>query len=75
MEQLHLQMAVDFSREMTELSITREKASAIPPRIIVLIVPPIMASTTNAASADKGIESSTAVVARKLPRNTRIIML
>ncbi len=60
---------------MTELSITREKASAIPPRIIVFTVPPISASTTNAASADKGMERSTADVARKLPRNMRIIKL
>ena len=30
-----------FSSEITELSITREKASASPPRIIVLIVLPI----------------------------------
>ena len=31
-----------FSSEITELSMTREKASARPPRIIVLIVLPIM---------------------------------
>src|SRR5271157_4469090 len=45
-----------FSSEITELSITRENASAIPPRIIVFTVPPIRASTTNAASADRGME-------------------
>ena len=64
-----------FSREMTELSITREKASAIPPRIIVFTVLPISASTTNAANADNGMESSTAEVARKLPRKIKIIRL
>jgi hypothetical protein len=31
-----------FSSEITELSITREKASARPPRIMVLMVLPIM---------------------------------
>ena len=30
---------------------------------------------TNVASAESGIDSSTAVVARKLPRNSRIMML
>ena len=64
-----------FSSEITELSITREKASAIPPRIMVLMVPPIKARTTNAASADRGMDSSTADVARKLPRKIRIIRL
>ena len=64
-----------FSSEMTELSMTREKASASPPRIIVFTVLPIMYSTTNVASAESGIDSSTAKVARMLPRKIRIIRL
>ena len=64
-----------FSSEITELSITREKASAIPPRIMVFTVAPIRASTTNAATAESGIESRTAEVARRLPRKTSIMML
>ena len=53
----------------------REKASASPPRIIVLIVLPIMFSTTNVARAESGMERKTAEVARKLPRKMRIIRL
>ena len=64
-----------FSSEMTELSITRENASARPPRIMVLTVLPIMDSTTNVASAESGMESRTAAVARMLPRKMRIIRL
>ena len=64
-----------FSSEITELSIMRENASASPPRIMVLIVLPIMLSTTNVAKAESGIERNTAEVARKLPRKIRIIRL
>ena len=64
-----------FSSEMTELSMTRENASARPPRIIVLIVLPSMYRITNVASAEIGMESSTAKVARMLPRKIRIIRL
>src|ERR1017187_3177359 len=64
-----------FSSEMTELSMMRENASASPPRIMVLIVLPIMYSTTKVASAESGIERNTADVARKLPRKMRIIRL
>ena len=60
---------------MTELSITRDNASASPPRIIVLMVALPSFSTMNVASAEIGIESSTAVVARIFPRNSRIMML
>ncbi len=64
-----------FSSEMTELSMTREKASARPPRIIVFTVLPIMYRITNVASAESGMDSSTAKVARMLPRKIRIIRL
>ena len=53
----------------------REKASASPPRIMVLMVLPLTFSTTNVARAESGIDKKTAVVARKLPRNIRIIRL
>ena len=64
-----------FSSEMTELSITRENASAMPARIIVLSVAPISFRITTVASAESGIDSRTAPVARTLPRNSRIMML
>ena len=54
---------------------TRENASARPPRIIVLTVLPIRYRITKVASAEIGIESSTANVARMLPRKIRIIRL
>ena len=57
-----------FSSEMTELSMTREKASAMPPRIIVLIVLSIRYRTTSVARAEIGMESSTATVARTTRR-------
>ena len=62
-----------FSSTTTESSINREKASASPPRIMVLIDPPIAFVKSRQTSADSGIESSTANVARGLPRKTRII--
>ena len=54
---------------------TREKASASPPRIMVLMVLPSMYRTTKVASAEIGIDSNTAPVARMLPRNSRIMRL
>ena len=62
-----------FSSTTTELSINRENASASPPRTIVLIDPPLALIARNAATAESGIESITARVARKLPRKIRII--
>ena len=62
-----------FSSTTTELSISREKASASPPRTMVLIDPPLALMARNAASAESGIESITARVARTLPRNIRIM--
>ena len=62
-----------FSSEMTELSMTRENASAMPPRIIVFTVLPIKERTTKVASAESGIDRNTAKVARMLPRKIRII--
>ena len=49
-----------FSSEITELSITREKASASPPRIMVLMVLPKKYRTTKVASAERGIDRNTA---------------
>ena len=62
-----------FSSTTTELSINREKASASPPSTMVLIEPPPALIARNAASAESGIDSITASVARKLPRKIRII--
>ena len=44
---------------------TRENASARPPRIIVFTVLPSMYKMTNVASAEMGMESRTAKVARR----------
>ena len=62
-----------FSSTTTELSIRRENTSAKPAEHHVLIEPPPMQRAMNAASADSGIDKNTATVARKLPRNTRIM--
>ena len=62
-----------FSNTTTELSINREKASASPPSTIELMLAPIRFNTRNAASAESGIDSITATVARMLPRKIRII--
>ncbi len=55
-----------FSSTTTELSISREKARASPPSTMELIEPPPALMARNAASADSGIDSITARVARKL---------
>jgi len=52
----------------------REKASAKPPRTMLLMVPPPIERAMNAASAESGIEKKTATVARMLPRKMRIMM-
>ncbi len=62
-----------FSSTTTELSISREKASASPPRTIAFTELSPKDSAMNVASADSGTERNTASVARMLPRNTRII--
>ena len=62
-----------FSSTTTELSISRENASAKPPSTMVLTVPPLALSAMKAASADSGMERNTATVARMLPRNSKII--
>ena len=62
-----------FSSTTTESSIKREKARAKPPSSMVLIEPPMPLITRKQVSADRGIDSSTAKVARGLPRNSRII--
>ncbi len=51
---------------------SREKASASPPRIMVFSVSPLAASPMKAASTDSGMDSSTARVARALPKNIRM---
>ena len=48
-----------FSSEITELSMMREKASASPPRIMVLTVLPTRLRTTNVARAESGMERNT----------------
>ncbi len=62
-----------FSSTITALSISLEKTSASPARIIVLIELPPKYSRMNAASADNGIDRNTAAVARRLPRKTSTI--
>src|ERR1700761_6030849 len=62
-----------FSSTTTESSIRREKASASPPSSMVLIEPPMAFESSRHTSADRGMESSTAKVARGLPRKMRII--
>ena len=62
-----------FSKTTTELSISREKASANPPRIMALSELLPMSSAIIAAKADNGMERKTAMVARGLPRKIRII--
>ena len=63
-----------FSSTTTELSISREKARARPPKIMVLIVLPPSDSAMKVASAESGMERNTASVARRLPRKTNIII-
>src|ERR1700721_4601720 len=53
-----------FSSTTTESSIRREKASASPPRIMVLIEPPMALVSNRQTRAERGIESNTAKVAR-----------
>ena len=62
-----------FSSTTTELSISRENASASPPRIIALTVLSPSGSAMNAASAESGMDRNTATVALMLPRKTKII--
>ena len=62
-----------FSSTTTELSISRESASARPPSTMLLIELPVSFRTKNVASTESGIEKKTATVARKLPRKIRII--
>src|ERR1700761_6288399 len=62
-----------FSSTTTESSIRREKASAKPPSSMVLIDPPMSLVSKRHTRAESGIESSTAKVARGLPRKTKII--
>jgi hypothetical protein len=50
------------------------EASARPPRIMVLMVPPSMFAISMHASIESGTDSITATVARGLPRNSRIMM-
>ena len=59
---------------MTPLSISREKTSASPPRIMVLIDPPKDLVIIRQTSIESGTASSTAIVARGLPRKIRIII-
>ena len=63
-----------FSSTTTESSMRREKASARPPSSMVLIVPPVAPITSRQVSADKGMERSTAMVARAFPKKIRIMM-
>src|ERR1700734_929917 len=62
-----------FSSTTTESSIKREKANARPPNSMVLIEPPMALVKSRHTRAESGIDSSTAKVARGLPRKTRII--
>ncbi len=47
--------------------------SAIPPRVITLIVSPRKLRTRIEVSMESGIDMQTIIVLRKLPRNSRII--
>ncbi len=51
----------------------REKANAKPPNSMVLIEPPMASVKSRHTRAESGIDSSTAKVARGLPRKRRII--
>ncbi len=62
-----------FSSTTTESSMRRENASANPPRSMVLIEPPIRLVRSKQMSAERGMESMTANVARGLPRKIRIM--
>ncbi len=50
-------------------------ASARPPKVMMLSVPPIAQSVPIAPSTDSGIEVVTINVERQLPRNSRIMRL
>ena len=58
---------------MTPLSMRREKTSASPPRIMVLMEPPMKLTISRQTSMESGTASKTATVARGLPRKTRIM--
>ena len=62
-----------FSRTTTELSIRRESASASPPSTMELIDEPPNCRMKKVAQMESGMEKKTAVVARRLPRKTRIM--
>ncbi len=53
---------------------SRDNASANPPRTIVFTDPPPSCKAIKVASTDSGMEKNTATVARMLPRKTRIMM-
>ncbi len=63
-----------FSSTTTELSISRESASASPPSTMVFTELPPICSAMRVASTESGIEKNTATVARMLPRKTRIMI-
>jgi hypothetical protein len=63
-----------FSSTTTESSISREKASAKPLNSMTLIEPPMAFMSKKHTNAERGMERSTAKVARGLPRKMRIMM-
>ena len=62
-----------FSSTTTELSINRDKARARPPSTMVLMVLPPRSSAIKVARHEIGIDSNTLMVARRLPRKSKII--
>ena len=63
-----------FSITTTELSISRENASARPLRTMLLIVSFAECRTKNVTITESGIERNTAAVARVLPKKIRIMI-
>src|SRR3954471_4278145 len=63
-----------FSSTTTELSMRRESTSAMPPRSMVLMVPPKAFITSRHKRMDIGMDSSDAPAARGLPRKSRIMI-
>jgi hypothetical protein len=61
-----------FSSTTIELSTSRPIASANPPRVMMLMVEPLISSPKAAAKIESGIDRKIATVELKLPRKMRI---
>src|SRR5579863_5480241 len=63
-----------FSRTLTPLLISLVLMSRSPPRIMVLIDPPVYFVISRHTTIDNGTERITAIIARGLPRKIRIMI-